>query len=1002
MSRFRLLVLITLVSASVAVARPPVERVTDVSTSHSAFGDMPRARTVFSVATPNTTLLYSATFDAGGTCSAQSWTVVDLSVEAGSFWHVDDYAGLPFGPLQGTKSLWCGARPQPSGSFCGYATLPGYGNDWDQAWCTNTCIPISGTLDISFWMRLDAELYYDPFTLETTTDCVGFDNWIWCGPPCGVRETWDSPQEAFITRSYPVTVSSLRVRLRFQSDFQYSDEDGLLDTYAGAVHIDDLTIEGLPIETFEDENSGDTAADDWVSCNPPGFGESYMALFPGSTLMQEDQCARNLSCVWAAINGSTESYFCYTPPLPQVALPDGNNRGQYLHTAIWSPPIPLAGAGAVTNLEFKVYRDLPLDAVVLYKWAVRSYSGGSCKGPWRSRGIFYFGDQKDWATVTHPVGDLLASNATFLEIALEIVDMCKYWCTAYMPPRCHTHAPLLDNVRLYRVDINGPRWSTRDIDMFQDTFPTDGTITGIGRADMARSITSPYTLTILPGDSVVFTCADPTTATVGNPSGLGSDPVLGGKQSYLYVHCSDPAKTGTVLTDSPSSYPFKDVVMAGEKSWTRIRCEQTPAPSGTQFRVDLNDALFEAGDIVEFFFGATNTNGETSYCSGSSLGYVQSDLDEAARNASEFTVLPVHEYSLLYVDGMDGRGSQQYWDGAFDQLGMLPWIDRYDVRGPTSSVANRPASRVTDIEQVGHYAAILWDCGDLSSTLGDGTGNPEKSNDYALIAAYIDQYPLDGGVYICGDDVANSLMNASGSSAVAFRSTYVPFTLTTGNHRPAYGVSPIIVGTPGGPFDRPAFAGDTFFASGACPLLNDFDAMTPTGFSQMQMSYGPPAVNNGAVISKKTPANTAFTAWVTVMLSGFSFSYIRDDESDGIMDRADHLSDILRFFIGVNWPPTGAEPLHTTRLAQNYPNPFNPVTTIAFSLRQRGRVRIDVFTVAGEHVRTLLDETRPAGAHTDIRWDGHDRNGRAVASGVYFYKLTTTGFEQTRKMVLLK
>jgi flagellar hook assembly protein FlgD len=100
--------------------------------------------------------------------------------------------------------------------------------------------------------------------------------------------------------------------------------------------------------------------------------------------------------------------------------------------------------------------------------------------------------------------------------------------------------------------------------------------------------------------------------------------------------------------------------------------------------------------------------------------------------------------------------------------------------------------------------------------------------------------------------------------------------------------------------------------------------------------------------------------------------------------------------------PTSATPVFFDRLEQNYPNPFNPQTTIAFSLKQRGRVRVDVYNVAGQLVKTLLNESRAAGSYTDVRWDGRDARSQTVASGVYFYKLVTDGFSQTRKMVLLK
>ena len=88
-------------------------------------------------------------------------------------------------------------------------------------------------------------------------------------------------------------------------------------------------------------------------------------------------------------------------------------------------------------------------------------------------------------------------------------------------------------------------------------------------------------------------------------------------------------------------------------------------------------------------------------------------------------------------------------------------------------------------------------------------------------------------------------------------------------------------------------------------------------------------------------------------------------------------------------------------LDQNHPNPFNPFTEIAFSLAIRQPVRLDVFDVTGRRVASLLSETLPAGPH-EVTWNGRDDAGRRLASGTYFYRLTTTTEHQTRRMLLLK
>lgn len=88
-------------------------------------------------------------------------------------------------------------------------------------------------------------------------------------------------------------------------------------------------------------------------------------------------------------------------------------------------------------------------------------------------------------------------------------------------------------------------------------------------------------------------------------------------------------------------------------------------------------------------------------------------------------------------------------------------------------------------------------------------------------------------------------------------------------------------------------------------------------------------------------------------------------------------------------------------LDQNYPNPFNAGTVIRFAQPIDGNVKIDVFNILGRKVRTLVNEFRVAGTHqTD--WDGLSDDGVQVATGVYFYRITTDAFSSTRKMVLLK
>ncbi|MFQ6606827.1 MAG: T9SS type A sorting domain-containing protein, partial [Fidelibacterota bacterium] len=88
-------------------------------------------------------------------------------------------------------------------------------------------------------------------------------------------------------------------------------------------------------------------------------------------------------------------------------------------------------------------------------------------------------------------------------------------------------------------------------------------------------------------------------------------------------------------------------------------------------------------------------------------------------------------------------------------------------------------------------------------------------------------------------------------------------------------------------------------------------------------------------------------------------------------------------------------------LGHNYPNPFNPLTRIPYQLPEDTHVRIAVYNLLGQEVVTLVNEFQLAAYHTAV-WNGRDRNGREVPSGVYIYRMETPRFHKTQKLVLLK
>ncbi len=122
----------------------------------------------------------------------------------------------------------------------------------------------------------------------------------------------------------------------------------------------------------------------------------------------------------------------------------------------------------------------------------------------------------------------------------------------------------------------------------------------------------------------------------------------------------------------------------------------------------------------------------------------------------------------------------------------------------------------------------------------------------------------------------------------------------------------------------------------------------------------------------------------------------------GLLELSDNLSWDARLTSATTAVAEGvdAQPM-SFQLAQNYPNPFNSATTIKYEIGQGQDVRLGIYNLAGQRVTKLVDAFQPAGSY-QIAWKGFDEEGRALASGVYIYRLEAEGLSQTRKLLLLR
>ncbi|MCK5619403.1 MAG: hypothetical protein KAJ17_08380, partial [Candidatus Krumholzibacteria bacterium] len=402
------------------------------------------------------------------------------------------------------------------------------------------------------------------------------------------------------------------------------------------------------------EAVGANDADDWESCTPAGYGD-FAGLYNAITVVQEDPCFSDLSCVWAFYNGSTYNYGCGGFPA-QTAIPYENLRAQYIATEVWSPQIPYTGSGAVARIVFDVYRDMPLHTLIFYVWHVRTIGvvAPGCPSGWDDYNFVYYGGQKDWIRTGNDVGQWMSSAASHVQLAVGISDMCGPWIGIYGDCLCHSHAPLIDNVEFYRVAADGPQWgASRDLDCFQDNFSEDGTTTGTARADMANDILPGTSAGITPGDSAHVTVGDPE-AGIDDHSGPGSGPAV-------YFYCSiDGPNAGTAAVDlldyvDPDGGERKlitepgrrmnvtgNTLSAAGRTWIEIQMDLAFTSGGSwspdHYCIDLNDDLFLPGDTIWFFYGARNGNGIVTYGSAADGWSGTQDKEEVADVADEFTI----------------------------------------------------------------------------------------------------------------------------------------------------------------------------------------------------------------------------------------------------------------------------------------------------------------------------------------------------------------------------
>ncbi len=335
---------------------------------------------------------------------------------------------------------------------------------------------------------------------------------------------------------------------------------------------------------------------------------------------------------------------------------------------------------------------------------------------------------------------------------------------------------------------------------------------------------------------------------------------------------------------------------------------------------------------------------------------------------------------ILIVDGFDRTQSSGSWHEPAHWFAALHGMALAANGFGFDCAANE--ALIDGSVRLEDYDAVFWLLGDESTA--DETFSSQEQQ-------FVKSYLQAGGkLFVSGSEIAWDLDTDNGSSGStaadeAFLHDFLKADYVADDANVLQ-----VVGVQGSIFEG------LQLDYGQHPYPEDYpDVIRTYGGSQAALVYK--NTNQVAAIQYEGTFGQGNTSGKLVYLA-FPFETIEGAESrNQLMER------VLNFFFGT----TGLkdDPLATVPsslvLKPNYPNPFNGSTLIEFQLPEAGVVRLDIFSLTGQHVRTLVQNVLSAGTHK-VRWQGRNDQGRTVSSGLYVCQLRFKNKVQTRKMLLLR
>jgi hypothetical protein len=969
--------------------------------------------------------------DADGNPAWNGWTHWDVTQPTANHWNVSNYNQ----PDPENHAAWCGADIPSCG---GDDPDGGYGNGWDDLLEFRLAVPYPESptsVTVTATLIHDTEPTYDYVHLSYKYQDQLIANLL----------SWDGEGATTVigTVSYVpgeyLNGTDIAVYFRFTSDGAWSDQDCLFPS-AGACQIDDIQVrvvnESYTEDFFENfEHGGDPENFGlWNTAFPTGVGD-FAKIWEG--LRDIDPCINNYSPQAAFIDdgevvpgtgGSHCINWCYGPG-GYIVTTTGGLAGPdwHIHNVIESPVMdwPESGNGSGPDddgiiFEYGCYQheDFSSDSPgIFHLWGVRSAdtdnSGGNgyqniTEQAWQDRsflGPWWNG----YGRFRDDVTDLMNPGRDVVQVQLAVYEVGWAW---YWTGNDGYPAPYFDNVTVKIFPYLGPGMSAREIDLAQDNFPRIASIDfeDLGslsvRFDMANNISLASHLRNDPGDTIVADISP-----VREGAEFDGVPIL------HYLLDRNPVFTLEMRTAGlPDLGSVEGMPSVG------LSAEVTPG----KWAFDLPDTGFLfPGDVLHYYIEATDaiggiggTDPKTSLMPPDTTGFSTGFGDPMGYN-STFTVraLPsirsdglggYEQPEILFINDFANRGGENEWYTALNNLSLLvdEDYDVYYVNGPPSGVGNGIGGRA-NAQLLSGYTDILYTCGNLGvNTIANGDFQNDAGDDVGVLTSWLDQGDKD--ILLTGDDLASDLAQA-GIATLNFLENYLGVTVATSNIRPFIGnqTTPLVKVSPGNPVFLQTSSLENWYAYGACPSFNTFDGVNLLGTSQrLAEFYDPGGVGYSYSACTLNIMNPGPDQSRTISMPvDLMYVYTNPDApSHPLPARVRLLRDVLLYF---GQEGTGS-PSHVTDIpganftTTQYPNPFNPVTTIEYSLPRAGHLKLSIYNVRGQLVKTLVDDHRPAGENQTVVWDGTDNLGDAAASGVYFYEAKTAEKVIIGKMTLLR